>query len=127
MAYNVPNEIVVISSTIINLLATGNTIIFTANTPFVVTQINTYGVNLSGVIGSPVANFGWTAAAYSDLTSGFNQFASATNNVNGLAVQGSIGETQPVPTATAFRINVTIADATATTNSQRIDILGYYL
>jgi hypothetical protein len=127
MAYNTPKELVIISSTTINLKATGNTIIFTPNTKFVVTAINAYGVNLSGTIGVPAANFGWTAAAYSDLTAGFITFATVTNNVTGVDIQTTLGETQPIPAATAFRINVTAADATATTNSQRIDILGYYL
>lgn len=127
MAYNTPKEIVVLSSTTIDLKATGNTIIFTPNTKFVVTAINAYGVSLTGIIGAPVASFGWTAAAYNDLMAGFTSFATVTNNINGIDIQSTTGETQPIPAATAFRINVTSADATATTNSQRIDILGYYL
>lgn len=126
MAYNTPKEIVVISSTNIDLKSTGNTVIFTPHTKFAVIQINAFGVNLTGTIGAPSANFGWTAAAYSDLTSGFASFPLVTNNINGIGIP-SIGEIPAIPAATAFRINITAADATATNNTQRIDILGYYL
>lgn len=127
MAYNTPKEIVVISSTNINLKATGNTIIFTPLSKFAVVQISCFGVSVTGVIGAPVASFGWTAAAYNDLTSGFTSFPTASDHVNGTEIATTVGEIPVIPAATSFRINVTAADATATTNSQRIDILGYYI
>lgn len=124
MAYNVPKQIVVLSSSNINLKATGNTIIFTPATAFVVTAIIAYGVSLTGSISVPIANIGFTGPNYDDIVSGFTNFSNAT----GFLYEGNaLGIIPFVPAGTALRINVTTADATATTNTQRIDILGYYL
>lgn len=78
MAYNVPKQIVVISSSNINLKATGNTIIFTPATAFVVTAIIAYGVSLTGSISVPIANIGFTGPNYDDIVSGFTNFSNAT-------------------------------------------------
>ncbi len=127
MAYNITKQLVVIPGPTVNLKSTGNTIIFTPLSKFAVVQISCFGVSVTGVIGAPVASFGWTAATYNDLTSGFTSFPTATDHTNGSEIASTIGETPVIPASTAFRINVTAADATATTNSQRIDILGYYI
>ncbi len=111
----------------VSLLATGNTIIFTPITPFIVTEIIAYGFDLSGTIGSPIVNFGWTAAAYSDLISGFSGFPSMQGNYAGTDISTGFSDIPPVPAATSLRINVTVADATATTNTQTIHIIGFYL
>ena len=118
---------VVMKSVNIDLKATGDTILFTTTAPFVVLEIVAYGLNLSGVIAGAIANYGWTAAAYSDLVSNSTVFATATGNANTLTLSSISTENPVIPTATAFRINVTTADATATDNTQVICVTGFYL
>ena len=118
---------IIIKSGNIDLLATGDTTLFTTTAPFVLVDIIPYGVSLTGVIGAPLANFGWTGASYDDIANGFGNFATTQGNV----APNNFGLFNPqypvIPTATAFKINVTSADATATINTQRIDVMGYYL
>ena len=127
MAFSSPYSVILIKSSLIDLKSTGNTVIFTPTKVFVVTDIFSYGSSLSGTIGSPLANFGWTATDYSDLTSGYSTFASITGNINGSSLGSLLVDIPTIPASQSFRINVATADATATTNSQIIYVQGYYI
>lgn len=127
MSYNVPKNIEVIKSPLINLKSTGNTILFTPLKPFVITEIITYGFDVTGVIGGVLANIGWTPANYDDIFSGFSAFTSTQGNLN-FTGTGTIPPEYPaIPANTPIQIKITSADATATTNSQYMYLNGYYL
>lgn len=118
---------VVIKGVNVNLKNLGATTLFTTTAPFVVLDIIAYGVSLSGVIGSPIASAGWTAASYDDVSTTVSNFATTQGNVYPRNFVNFRPQYPAIPTATAFRLNVTTVDATATTNTQRIDVRGYYL
>jgi hypothetical protein len=114
-------------SGVIDLTATGDTILFTIPERFIVTDIYAYGDLLTGTIGNPIANFGWTAALYDDIIDGYQNFSTVTNNLNGINIVSTIGESPTIPAGTSVRINVTTADGSATTNNQIIYMTGFYI
>lgn len=116
-------------SPLIDLKATGDTIIFTASAlaDFLITTVILYATNITGTVGAPVANLGWTAAAYDDFSTGFSTFASSSNTYESSISGTTFTQSPVVPAAQAFRINVTSADATATNNFQHVLVQGIYL
>ncbi len=127
MAYNTPKQFVVYSSANVDMKTVGNTTVFTPNTDFVVQEINCIGISLTGVIGAPIANIGFTGPNYTDLIGGYSTFPTVTGNVSGVLFYAVSVEYPLLPAATPLVFRVATADLTATTNTLRIDITGYYV
>lgn len=121
------NAMLIMKSANINFKVTGATTIFTPVSDFVVIGVTAYAVTLTGAIAGVTANLGWTAAAYDNIISGYTAFPTNASGdfINNMTLTGS--EVSTVPAGTPFKINITSADGTATVNTQRIDIIGYYL
>jgi len=120
---------VVIKGPNVNLLVAGATTIFTPTSQFVITSITQYAVNVTGVIFTAAASFGWTPATYNDYASAVPFFLTTTGTYASLSAESGLGTNDHLvlPASTPFVINVTGPDSTATTNTQRVDIIGYYL
>jgi len=118
------NPIVVIKGPTIDITQAGTTVLFTPSADFFVTAINTYAVTIDNITNPAAVNIGWTAANYDDLISGFASFS----NIQGhYSVNNSVNSDVPyLPASTSLIMNVN-NPATATTDLQRIDIIGYYL
>jgi len=119
------NPQVVIKSAMVNMKILGNTTIFVPTGNFIFTGITTYGATLVGSITAPVVNFGWTAANYDDLVNGYTAFVTVQGTyINNMTIAGS--GVPFLPSGTPFVMRVVSEDSTATTDIQRIDVLGYY-
>ena len=119
----VGNPTVVIKSADIDFKTVGNTTIFTPTANFVVTGITPYAKTLAGVIGAPVINIGTIAANYDNYVSGLTLSVTQGN-----AISSAYGNDSVIVTSgTALVVRVSVADATATTNTQVIYITGFYL
>lgn len=119
---------VVIKTSNVDLLTLGATLLFTPTANFVITAINMYGVTITGSTASPQANFGWTASTYNDFITAWQTFAPFQGHYSGQSLGVSLIDVVPyIPASTPFYINVTTVDVTATANTQRVDIMGYYL
>lgn len=117
------NILIVVKEPTVDMTVLGSTLLFTPAMNFIMTGVYANGINLSGVISAPSVNIGFTAPNYDD-------FASATPSsvlANGQSLLISNGNQIQVPASTGIYIKVIVADATATSNTQRIDITGYYL
>lgn len=111
----------------VNLLATGATQLtaFSSSvaTAFIITSITAVGTNITGVFGGGTADFGTNGPTYDNYVIGFNNFAPVQDQYVFSSAPGLV----QVPVNTPFFINVTAADATATTDTQTIYIQGFYI
>jgi hypothetical protein len=125
MSYKAPKTIQVLSQTSVNFLVTGVTTLFTSQSAMVIVGITYYGVDVSGVIGNFLANYGWTGPDYSDYVMDGSSNVNSTGQVD---QSGFLGGSTPqivLPASTAFRVNVTAGDPTATTDTQKVYVFGY--
>ena len=117
---------VVMKSSNIDFKTTGATLLFTPSADFVITAI--YGIGVT-IVGSPSGlsvNFGTNAASYDNFKSGSSTFPTTQGYVYGDVLGGSLSQVPYITSGTGFYINVATADTGSTTNTQRIDVLGYY-
>ena len=119
---------VVIKGPIVNLLALGNTSLFTFSARFVITGIVFVATNVGGVPNSDyVINFGWTAPNFNDIITAFTQGGpGATDFEAGVFLPSTINNFSVVPAGQTVVCRVTTADTGAATYLVRIDLLGYY-
>ncbi len=118
---------VVLKSDPIDMTVVGPIALFFTTGDFVITGINAYAETITGTPSLPIVNLGWTDPAYSDFVNGFSNFSSTQGNYYSTPIGASIVDVPFVPISTAFYVNITTADVTATANMQRFDITGYYL
>lgn len=111
----------------VDLKVLGSTSLFTPLADFVVVQINTVGINLSGTIGTPSANFGSNNPTYDNIVNGFQSFALTTGGASGSTFGTGFGPGIVIPAGQIIKINVTITDSTATTNTQKPVLIGHYV
>lgn len=111
----------------VDMKSTGVTPLFTPTADFIVLSISFVGVDITGTIGLPTMNFGWTASSYNDLANGNTSNVSATDRYCIINAAFGVVDSPILPSGSTLNVNVTSADATATTNTQRIDIIGYYV
>lgn len=123
------SPIVVIRTSNIDLTTMGATLLFTPTSEFLITDINFYGVSLTGTITGAGVDFGWTGPTYSDFDTNKPILLQLTGTYANFTANAGLGVNQHlvIPASTGFYINVTTADPTAITNTQRIDIIGYFL
>lgn len=115
----------VIRTTAVDMTSVASYTLFTPATAFVITQIVAYAVTLTGTITEAVFNIGWTSSAFNDVLATVSSTNALTGEVNKLIPNNSLFKV--VPASTALKINVTTADTTASVDSQRFDIIGYYV
>lgn len=116
----------VIRGTAIDMTATGDTTLFTPATAFVVTQIILYAITITGTETYPILNIGTNSTAYNNLLSAYTTQNAATHAYTEIFAPFQNSFTV-IPASTALKVNVTTADTTASVNSQRFDIVGYYV
>ncbi len=116
--------IAVIRGPSINFQSTGFTPIFTPSSPFIIIGFILYAVDVDTITMSWSANLGWTAPDYDDY---FNS-VQGVNNVTGEVDVEIPPPGNPlilIPASVTFGINIT-TPSTATSDVEKIDILGYY-
>jgi len=91
----------------------------------VIVGITYYGVDVSGVIGNFLANYGWTGPNYDDFVMAGSSNVNSTGQVDQSGFPGGGTPQIVLPASTAFRVNVTSGDPTATTDTQKVYIFGY--
>lgn len=123
------NGLQLIRTVNVDMLVGGATLLFTPTTDFIVTAIIAIGIDVTGTIGVPQCSYGSNPTTYDDLVAITGAFSQATNRYTEIsAAIGFSAFDHPILIGTnGFFINVVTPDATATTNTQRIDIIGYYL
>lgn len=127
MAYNVPQSLIVIKTVNVDLKTTGSTLLFTPTANFVITNLYFIGTTIVGSPNLVHASFGTNAATYNNFISDSTAFPTTQGYVYGEVLGGSLSQVPYIIASTGFYINVTIADTVGTTNSQRVDVLGYYI
>ena len=110
----------------VDLTALGVTTLFTtaASTLVIVGFVFT-GISVTGITSSPIVNFGWTGPAYNDYYDSAIPNVNATGQIYAQIPTG--GTIIVVPPSTVFVANVTSADGTATTDTQKITMIGFYI
>lgn len=125
MTYKFPRTPVVFSSRSIDMLATGTTPLFTAESDFVVTQIIFYGLDITDLSVPAIFNLGTNSTDFDNFIAGVGSSVVTTGQLQGLNFITTPGPYQ-VAAGGVFTLNV-ISGATATTCSQRIDVVGFYV
>lgn len=128
MTYLVPKPMQIIAGPEIDFLVAGDTVVFESQSPFLVLFIYFLAVDVSGTVGVPGYNLGWTAPNYDDLQIGESIIGPINNQYVVTGIASTLGNPIPMmPAATQLRVNVISPDGTATTNTQKIFIAGHYL
>jgi len=121
---------VVIRGQVVNLLAIGNTNIYTFPAKFVVTGLVFIAIQVSGGVPNTdyIYNLGWTAPNYLDIAQNISQLGpSETDWESGIFLPASINNFHVVPAGqTVVARIVSIDTGAATTYTARVDIMGYY-
>lgn len=113
------------SSPTIDFKSAGATPIFTPTGDFVVTGVTFIGIDVTGAVHGANVNLGSNSPTYNSFVSGLHTSVPATGKYQFFSIGGTV--VTIVPAGTPFEINVTNPDTGATTNSQRVDISGYYI
>lgn len=125
MTYLIPKTPEVFQGPTIDFTMVGVYTIFQPTSIFILTGIAFVAVDVSGGVTGFAANLGTNPPDFDNYVAGLGssvttdgkyQFFSLGGTVNNI-IQGGID----------LKINVTAPDLGATTNKQRVDILGYYL
>jgi hypothetical protein len=115
----------VIYSSQFNMKVAGNNPMFTTDAfssgRFIITDIISVSVNLSGTGINPVYNIGWTASAYSDLVSAGN----ISSTANAPIQQNLVANYLSVPANTTVTLHITTA-STRTLCDVAFHIIGFY-
>lgn len=129
MTYLFPKPMQIIQGPEIDMLVTGDTVVFESQAPFMALFIYFLGTDVTGTPGVPVFNVGWTAPNYDDFSNGQSIVGAIQGQYYVTGVAGStFGNPIPLmPAATQLRVNVVTPDGTATTNTQKVYIAGHYL
>jgi hypothetical protein len=88
----------------VNLLNTGVTTLFTPVFDIVVVFITSVATNLTGLSSGAIANFGFTAPDYTEITNGFQLFPQTQNFSYGAVLGATFGETGVCPGGTPVKI-----------------------
>lgn len=124
MTYKFQKSPVVFRSPNIDFLATGTTVVFTPDADFIVTQVIFYGVDVTDLTVPPVVTFGTNSPDF-DNWAPIGSSITATGDIQGVSTVSTPGP-WILSGGSALTANVT-GVATATTDTQRIDFIGYYL
>lgn len=117
------------SSPTINMLNTGTTTIFTPTAAFIVTGVTFVGINITGTVTGATVSIGTNATDFNDiiLSQTLSQPDTTGFYINQTSGSSGPGQQPIVSAGTPIVINITLGDATATTNTQRVDLIGYYV
>lgn len=125
MTYLLPKTLEIFQGQAIDFTVAGSFTIFKPSSTFILTGITFVAVDVSGGVTGFSANLGTNPPDFDNYVSGLGSSVTANGKYQFFSLGGTVNNI--IQGGSDFKINVTMPDSGATTNKQRVDILGYYL
>lgn len=125
MTYLIPKTPQLFQGPAIDFKATGVYTIFQPTSTFIITGITFTAVDVTGGVTGFSSNLGTNLPDFDNYVAGFGSSVTANGKYQFSSLGGTVNNI--IGGGNDLKINVTSPDSGATTNTQRIDILGYYL
>lgn len=125
MTYLIPKTTEVFQGPTIDFKLTGAYTIFQPISTFILTGITFVAVDVSGGVTGFSSNLGTNSPDFDNYIAGVGSSVTGDGKYQFFSLGGTVNNI--IQGGSDLKINVTTPDSGATTNKQRVDILGYYL
>ena len=125
MTYLLPKTIEIFQGPTVDFTVVGIYTIFKPSSIFILTGVIFSAVDVSGLVTGFSSNLGTNPPDFDNYVSGLGSSVTVNGKYQYFSLGGTVNNL--IQGGSDFKINVTLADSGATSNKQRVDILGYYL
>jgi hypothetical protein len=125
MTYLLPKTTEVFQGPTVDFTTTGAYTIFQPLSTFIITGITFVAVDVSGGVMGFAANLGTNPPDFDNYVAGIGSSITVNGKYQFFSLGGTVNNI--IQGGSDLKINVSMPDLGATTNKQRVDILGYYL
>lgn len=125
MTYLIPKTPQIFQGPTIDFKIIGAYTIFQPTSTFIITGITFSAVDVTGAVAGFSTNLGTNSPDFDNYVAGLGSSVTANGKYQFYSLGGTVNNI--VEGGSDLKIKVTSPDSGATANTQRIDILGYYL
>lgn len=125
MTYLIPKTTEVFQGPTIDFMLTGAYTIFQPTSTFILTGITFVAVDVSGGVTGFSSNLGTNPPDFDNYVAGVGSSVTLDGKYQFFSLGGTVNNI--IQGGSDLKINIVTPDLGATTNKQRVDILGYYL
>lgn len=125
MTYLIPKTPEVFQGPTIDFTIVGAYTIFQPTSTFILTGITFVAADVTGGVTGFSANLGTNPPDFDNYVAGLGSSVTSDGKYQFFSLGGTVNNI--IQGGSDLKINITMPDSGATTNKQRVDILGYYL